>query len=626
MKLDGGTALGFSAVDEVNGLLFATVQQLRTALANALGVAAAQVGLNYNTTTQELTLQLPAFTKTITLANADLGFQFDTGALTNIQTNGQATLTSELRSTTGLTLGLKLKPLGQTATYALTTPLTALNGGKGVTIEADKAQHLRVSLSDGTAFNVDLRTATTVQSVRTLIQDASKVGTGPVRVTVAFDVENDRFVLTDTTFTSTSTSKFRVAAANGSLAAFGLGLLGRDDDAIGKLNGQPLHGETLADQFYVRDANFTGLVNLAVPSFSGTANFGFVEIAMAGATGNAQVQANVRLKDPGTAAADGKIFLSEISSALRGSGAAQDWSKVLTATLGGTMNATLPVSLTTSIAGLTLGVSPKIQLSWSDVFNPSAFQVVAEGLDALKSLESLTTSGIAEALSLSKLRDGAGVQSVFGLPDFQLRLRDGRDISVNIDGVKTVGELMAAIRTATDGDVRLEINSIGDGFQLVDTTTGARRFALAALNSASTLSDLGLGGSDTDDDGAIVGSTVYVRGILGALEQLSAILQQIDGGNALLTQKLPLIEISLKDALSAVTEFDRSLEQIKRNPAQSIQRLEQFLESALGLPANAVALSLVGKVLRIDIRNQQSLAPEKRNRTLEVDLGECDTG
>ena len=621
LKLNGGSALGFSAVDEVNGLLFATVQQLRTALASALGVAAAQVGLNYNATTQELTLQLPAFTKTMTLANADLGFRFDTGSLAGIQTSGQVTMTSELRSTTGLTFGLKLKPLGENVTFALTTPLSQLNSGRGVTIETDKPNHLAVSLSDGTTFNVNLGAATTLQNVKTLIENSSKIAGGPARVTVALDIPNDRFVLTDTTFTSTSTNKFKVSAANGSLAAFGLGLLGRDDDASGKINGQPLHGETLADQFYLRNADFTGIVKLAVPNFSGTANFGFVEVAMTGASGSAQVQANVKLKDPGTGAADGKIFLSEVSGALRGNGAAQDWSKVLSATVGGTMNATLPVSLTASIAGLTLGVSPKIQLSWSDVTNPNALQVVAEGLDALKSLESLTTSGISESLPLSRLRDGSGVQSVANLPDFQLRLRDGRNLDINIDGVKTVGELMAAIRTATEGDVRLEINAIGDGFQLVDTTTGPRSFALAVLNGASTLSDLGLGGSDTDNDGAIVGSTVYVRGILGALEQLSAILQQIDGGNELLTKKLPLIEISLKDALSAVTEFDRSLEQIKRNPAQSIQKLELFLESALGLPANAVALTLVDKVLRIDVRSQQSLAPDKRNKTLEVDLG-----
>ncbi len=235
MKITGASSLGFAALDEVNGLAFATIQQLRTALSRALNVAESQLGLNYNATTKELTLQLPTVTATLPGKAANVAFQFNMGSLSNLQTSAQASLTSRLDIGPGMVLGFELIPLGQSFTLALTSALSGLNAGSGVTIESDKAQHLAVTLSNNATFNVDLRGSNTIQDIINKIEAASRVGTGTPRVAVTLDVENDRLKVVDNTFSSTSTAKFKIAAANGSLAAFGLGLLGRDDDGLGYL-------------------------------------------------------------------------------------------------------------------------------------------------------------------------------------------------------------------------------------------------------------------------------------------------------------------------------------------------------------------------------------------------------
>ncbi len=351
-----------------------------------------------------------------------------------------------------------------------------------------------------------------------------------------------------------------------------------------------------------------------------------MDVGINAGSANARLQASIALKDPGIRSTDGKIYLSELSQALKGGDAGPSWSQVFTPVVTGTFSATFPVTLQTTIDGLALGTSPRLLISWPEIQNPQTLRVTTQGLDSLLSLEKLTTGGLTESIPLSRLNDGAGMGIVFGQPDFQLRLRDGRNINVSLSNAVNIGEVFAAIRTATDGDIRVEIGETGDLLRLIDTTTGSRTFSVASLNGSTALSDLGLLRTDSDNDGIIEGSVVYTRGILGALEQLAGALGQIEAGQALMNASLPLINVSLNDALAAARQFDTTLKSLRRDPASSIQRLETFLESSLGLPADAVQLRLVGKVLRIDMRQRHALAAEKRNQTLQVDLGSAIRG
>ncbi len=109
---------------------------------------------------------------------------------------------------------------------------------------------------------------------------------------------------------------------------------------------------------------------------------------------------------------------------------------------------------------------------------------------------------------LNSLNDGNGVHNRAGAAEFRLRLRDGSNVDVDIDNVTTVGQLIARINEASSGKVTAQVNASGNGLQLIDNTAGANTFSVAALNNTNAAADLGILGSDDDNDGTIEGTRI----------------------------------------------------------------------------------------------------------------------
>jgi hypothetical protein len=159
---------------------FANVQELTTLLAKALGVDPSQLGVAFDPTTNLLTYRL-AFTHTFSeLAPADLtsslnvnlnGGGLSRAGLGNGQTGPQLSLAPRVQA--DLTLGVNLTPVGYGYKLTPTTTLTSLNAGAGVRTNGASATDLRITLTDGTSFEVDLDGTKTVQDVINAIQKAS---------------------------------------------------------------------------------------------------------------------------------------------------------------------------------------------------------------------------------------------------------------------------------------------------------------------------------------------------------------------------------------------------------------------------------------------------------------------
>lgn len=92
--------------------------------------------------------------------------------------------------------------------------------------------------------------------------------------------------------------------------------------------------------------------------------------------------------------------------------------------------------------------------------------------------EGVTSSGTAEGarviggLSTTLARNLNGGRGVSG--DLVIAARDGTAMTINMDGVSTVDEIIARINNSGDnaGRIVASLNSVGNGLQLVDTTGG----------------------------------------------------------------------------------------------------------------------------------------------------------
>ncbi len=91
-------------------------------------------------------------------------------------------------------------------------------------------RHLRIELSDGTSFYVNLAGVSTVSQMIERVQTASGVNANnQPRVTVAVSAEQTHLVVTENV-SSSNAVEFSITSANGSKAGNILGILGSDDD------------------------------------------------------------------------------------------------------------------------------------------------------------------------------------------------------------------------------------------------------------------------------------------------------------------------------------------------------------------------------------------------------------
>ncbi len=100
---------------------------------------------------------------------------------------------------------------------------------------------------------------------------------------------------------------------------------------------------------------------------------------------------------------------------------------------------------------------------------------------------------------LSDLNDGTGVTFASatqpGAADFTITRQDGVSFSVDLTGAKTIQDVLDKINTATGNtgaEVTAQLNSTGNGIELVDSSGGTGALSVAALNGSQAASQLGI--------------------------------------------------------------------------------------------------------------------------------------
>jgi len=120
----------------------------------------------------------------------------------------------------------------------------------------------------------------------------------------------------------------------------------------------------------------------------------------------------------------------------------------------------------------------------------------------------------------ASLNGGGGVNIESGLADIAIRTADNTTFTVNFDGDVTVLDILNSINT--NGAATASINSAGTGINIRDNTVGTSTLTIADENNSKAGVDLGILGSDNDDDDLIEGAKII------EIPTLSSILTQIN--------------------------------------------------------------------------------------------------
>lgn len=157
---------------------------------------------------------------------------------------------------------------------------------------------------------------------------------------------------------------------------------------------------------------------------------------------------------------------------------------------------------------------------------------------------------------LSELNFGRGVELLPDQPDISIEAKDGSTFDVNLDGARTIGDVIDAITSAADTAgvaVTAKLGSTSNGIVIADATGGTGSLVVRrAANSAFAADDLGLIKSVDDPATELVGddvNTVRPDGVFTALFDLERALRN---GS----------DIALTDAAQRLARFSNDITRV----------------------------------------------------------------
>jgi flagellar hook-associated protein 3 len=136
-----------------------------------------------------------------------------------------------------------------------------------------------------------------------------------------------------------------------------------------------------------------------------------------------------------------------------------------------------------------------------------------------------------EALELSELNDGAGVRINQDGEDLRILLSDGTRIDVDLDGCRTVQDVLDAINNDADNlaagsPLTAAVRGDGNGILLSDALGGGSAITVQDIDGRSAAADLGLAGTGAAA-GELAGSDVMPIAADGVISHLIALREAL---------------------------------------------------------------------------------------------------
>ncbi len=139
--------------------------------------------------------------------------------------------------------------------------------------------------------------------------------------------------------------------------------------------------------------------------------------------------------------------------------------------------------------------------------------------------ENLGIRSIHGGTLLTELDDGRGVFTIEG-DDIRIVTSDGTTVDVDIDGLRTVQDVIDAFNSAAGGAFTASLAASGNGITITDNTAGAGTININRINNSPALDGLGLSVSATG--GALVGTDPNPQRVDGTFTALIELRDALD--------------------------------------------------------------------------------------------------
>ncbi len=183
-----------------------------------------------------------------------------------------------------------------------------------------------------------------------------------------------------------------------------------------------------------------------------------------------------------------------------------------------------------------------------------------------------------------------------------------------IDNIGAIGSLIETPQLAGSGLFTLGV-SLEPAFPSIGTNNPTLTITVNDLgnpfSATPTAPDVDIATAGFDDLANF--DDIGFQDIIVALQALADFLGQFEEFG-FLNEKIPVIDVSINELLSFSDEFSAALDQVRNNPAGTIQFLESKLKEAFNLPADSTLLKLAlvedgaDNILRIDLNFEPSFS------------------
>lgn len=306
----------------------------------------------------------------------------------------------------------------------------------------------------------------------------------------------------------------------------------------------------------------------------------------------------VRDISTGTTAADLGIASAETAAAITGADLQAALARTTPlADLNGGLGIDVSAGIILSNGGQSVAVDLSTATTVQDVLNAinnaglharAQINAAGTGIDVINTVSGSTLTigenggAVATALgirslhgdtALTALNNGQGVRTVAGSADLTIVAKNGSSFDVNLDGAKTLNDVLALINQAAIASgipVVAELPATGNGIQLTDSTGGAGTLSVQRASHSFAADDLGLGdafasGADTALTGADVNGA-KVNGLVTALYDLERALRSDDS---------QAITIAAEDIDAQLVDFNRARGVVGARAAAMQDRMTQ---------------------------------------------------
>ena len=165
-------------------------------------------------------------------------------------------------------------------------------------------------------------------------------------------------------------------------------------------------------------------------------------------------------------------------------------------------------------------------------------------------------TGLNTGTPLAFLNSGAGVGRAATATDADLKitLQDGSSVDINLSTAVTLQDVLDAITNA-DTALSAALDNAGTAIQITDSSSGSSSFAIAALNSSTAVSDLGLDSLTGNSSGVFIGAAIPAGSVRlsGGTE---VFLSELNTGNGVSTNDVESLSLTGSTLLSVLNNSD----------------------------------------------------------------------